>query len=100
HTYSIYTPSLHDALPISKILPQKPRQIEFTELAPPQLQAVQILILRENALFLQANTDFVQQRVPLPIGHKTHGQRRKYRIYVPVSPPAPLLPQRFCDFLE
>src|SRR5260370_40340312 len=56
-------PALHG----TKIELEQSRNIELVQLWVSQLQAMQILILRENAVFLQATADFGQKRVPLPV---------------------------------
>src|SRR5437899_4603878 len=84
-----------DDLPLNRteVLLEQSRKIEFSQLAAPQLQAMQILILRERPSLLQANTDFAQKRVPLAVRHESHCQRRKDRIHLPVPAPAQFLEQ-------
>jgi hypothetical protein len=48
--------SLHRA----KIAHQKPEHIEFAQLPVPELQTMQVLILRERAFLPEAETDFAQ----------------------------------------
>ncbi len=59
---------------------QEGREVELPQLPVLQAQAVEILILGEDACFAEKSPELTEEGAPLPGGHKTQGQRGDDRI--------------------